>query len=293
MRKVFSILLLAITAAALLASCQKEITLPYRSIDPLLVIEASVNQDSAVVSLRRTVDMEALLDESPIVTDARVYLSYNGEEEVSFSYCDADSLYHPDIQFTGVPETDYTLTVESAGERYTSVSRMYKPAKIIDHGFRSMDFAGVKTWLYSATVQDTPGEDNYYVYYLYEDGERSMWNVLYDKGHDGEVLHFDIPMQIDDEKLEQMDGYSFLPVGGVAKFEVRSVDKKTYDYVYSLAVTMMTYGNPVNFFDGFDADGKPKRGLGFFSSYSSSSVEDVFNKEETFVDSSIKFPFEF
>ncbi|MCQ2146005.1 MAG: DUF4249 domain-containing protein [Bacteroidales bacterium] len=292
MRKIFSILLLAISALGIFSSCQKEITLPYRSIDPLLVIEARVNQDSAAVSLKRTVDMESLLEESPVVTDAKVSLLF-GDQCVSFSYSEADSLYHPDTEFAGVPGTTYTLDVEDHGNRYTSTSMMHSPVQIIDHGFRSMEIAGIKTWLYSATVQDTPGEENYYVYYFYEDGVASMWNVLYDKGHDGEVLHFDIPMQIEDENLESMEEYHFLPVGGEAKFEVRSVDKKTYDYVYSLAVTMMTYGNPVNFFDGMSSKGESIRGLGYFTSYSSSSISDFFNKEDTFVDSSFKFPFEF
>lgn len=290
MRKFFSILLLAILLEALLSSCQKEITLPYRSIDPLLVIEARVNQDSATVSLKKTVDMESPLEESTLVTNAKVSLHY-GNQNVPFSYSAADSLYHPDSEFAGVPGTSYTLEVEDSGNRYTSTSMMHSPVQIIDHGFRSMEIAGIKTWLYSATVQDTPAEENYYIYYFYEDGKQFSWDVLYDKGHDGEVLHFDIPFQIEDERLEEMDEFTFLPVGGVGTFEIRSVDKKTYDYVYSLAVTMMTYGNPVNFFDAVSSKGETIRGLGYFTSYYSSTVSDVFNKEDTFVDSRFQFPF--
>jgi len=288
MKKIFSILFLAIMCVCLL-SCQKEITLPYRSIDPVLVVEGKINQDGACISLKKTVDMEAQLASSEIVKDAKVCVEY-GNESVSFSQNPEDGAYYPNGDFVGVPGTTYTLKIESDGNVYTSSSRMNSPVEVIDHGFRCVDFAGLKTWMYSATVLDTPDEENYYVFYFYENDKIFSWDVLYDKGHDGEVLHFDVAIQMDDVVETGSEYFDTLPVGGKATLEIRSVDKKTYDYFYSLAVTMMTYGNALVDITGKDSEGEDVACLGFFSSFSSARMDEIFQREDTFVDSTIQYP---
>lgn len=247
----------------LLSSCEKEIHLPYRSIEPLVVIEGKINQDTAYVRVSRTRDMDDG-DRSTALLGADVRISVDGED-ILFRQ-DADSVYRPSVSLKGVPGKTYTLGVKIGAHEYSSVSSMMDTVRIDSFGFRSIVAAGVKVWLYSASFQDIPG-DNYYVYFLYKDGKVFAWDLFPDIGFEGGRIPIDIPVESDEEARTGEAPHDTIRDGESVRLEVRTVDRRTYDYMYSAVLTWMSSSNPVANFTTVSA-GSP-RALGYFSASSS------------------------
>lgn len=283
MKKLMTYIFSAILLVMLAASCQTEITMPYRSITPMMVIEGSVCQDSAVVYLTQSIDMEEPFEKMDSVSGASVRISYDGTELPLVEK--ARGVYGPEGEFHGKPGTAYTLKVSYEGNEYSSTSVMNPSITILKSGYRFMDIAGIKCWLYSATLLDTPGQDNYYVYYVYKHGEMTSWDILYDLGNDGGFIMVDVPIMTWDtipEGTELPEDFKMVENGDEVRVEIRSIDKKTYDYLYSLAVTIMTYANAAKDFTVKSDSATPPVCLGYFSSYSSVSTSEVFNSEVTY-----------
>lgn len=252
-------------------SCETEIDLPYRSVEPLYVIEGRVTNETTEVVITRTRDMEDKLPEDSL-SRAFVQISTNDGTTETLHY-GPDGCYRPANPFTGTPGTEYTLSVMLDGRTYTSSSYMNKGTQITGIRFRWLEVMNNARLFCSVTLTDDPDEANYYAYWMRRNGENYRWNVTTDKGYEGDILPIDIGCMTRDEAEEndEEDRDDILYDGDEIEVEVRVIDRRTYDYLYSIVLSESTAANPAENFTGGC--------LGYFSAYSTVRAKTVYTAE--------------
>ncbi len=181
-RKIY--LLLFMTLA--LCSCEKEINIDYRSIDPLYVVEGRVNNEAIEVLITRTRDMEEGAA-GPAVHDATVVLTATDGTTRELQYGE-DGYYRPADLLTGEPGETYSLSVAVGGNEFTSHSTMHGSVPIIEVYFHWMKVMSEKLLFCRFTIEDIAGQENYYHCRMYRNGEVYRWGIYYDRGLDGQLL---------------------------------------------------------------------------------------------------------
>lgn len=262
--------ILALSALVImLASCEKEISIDYNDVVPLLVIEGNVNNESVEVVISETRNMDDA--ENRIHTDALIYLSdSNGNIEVLD--CDPDGIYRSKSIREGIPGVTYTLEVTRDDKTYVSSSTMQNPVEIISAEFSWEDFMNTKMLYYTIEFADIVGEDNFYCYRMFRNGEPYRWSVLSDRGSNDEHILVDIACmseeQVNDGKEEDLD--DILNPGDEIMLEIQTIDKTTYDYLFSLLLSERTSTNPLPNFSGGC--------LGYFSAYGVSRINIIYDE---------------
>lgn len=263
-----------IAAAAcivLLAGCEKEIDIDYRSVEPEYVIEARVTNEKTEVLITRTRDMEDGR-KSAGVGGATVELSGSDGYSETLVYDSEKQRYLS--PHTGKPGTTYTVKVSLDGQQYTSTSTMPKSITISDMYFQWQKVLKEKMLFSRIEFQDIPDEDNYYCVRIYRNDENEYWDVFDDRGWEGELMTYNT-FFIAKEKGEKVkDGEEDVVIfeGDVLSAEVQVIDKRVYDYLYALILSERTSSNPAPHFTGGC--------LGYFSAYPASQYAVTFRKSQ-------------
>ncbi len=286
----------------LLGSCDKEISIDYRSIDPVTVIEGYISNEETSVLVTETRDMDDSVKVAGL-DDAIVTISGTDGTSELLSFDDSLRRYLSPSGLVGVPGITYTLSVTRGGAIYTSSSTMQNPPVIAEAGFFRLSLMGIPILVYMAKVEDIVGEENYYCYRMYHNGELYSWNVLNDKSDpDGDLTITVICMDsetfrpgsgdndgnTDANNADNNTDYStdtaadtdtgddgesiFISEGDEITLEVLSVDENVYDYLYSLGISGTASSNPIANFTG--------GALGYFSAHSLSRVSSIYSREE-------------
>lgn len=134
MKRTSYLLCISVLLTIIVAGCEKEIEMDYRTVEPQVVIEGRVTNETVSVLITTTRDME---DSVKVCgrDDATVILSDDKGFNEELLY-EADGRYRSPSQLTGAPGTAYTLTVETGGKIYTSSSVMQRQAVILSTAFR-------------------------------------------------------------------------------------------------------------------------------------------------------------
>ena len=119
-----------------LVSCEKELDFDYRDIDPILVIEASLDDLGARVSLTETTPMDQPMDRTRL-TDAVVTVEDLTAGDMLPLVPDEDGLYVS--QFAGVTGHEYRLNVRRGDKTYASECVM--PEKVV---IENMEFGWIR-----------------------------------------------------------------------------------------------------------------------------------------------------
>ncbi|MCD8072883.1 MAG: DUF4249 domain-containing protein [Alistipes sp.] len=252
-----------ITALCLLAftSCEKEISLPYRQVDPLYVIEGKVNSETMEVLVTQTKDMDD--GSSPVgIEGAAVDILGDDGSQYRLIY-GSDGFYRPETPAAGIPGTNYTLSVELDGHRFGSSSEMGNPVDIFQVYFQWLSVMNERVLFFTFVFRDIEGEENYYCYRLRRNEESYRWNVMHDRGNDGELVLMNVYCVAEKTAKEnkEEDWKDILYEGDHVELEIQTIDKRTYDYLYSVGLSERTSANPIDNFTGGC--------LGYFSAYSS------------------------
>ncbi|WP_295940632.1 DUF4249 domain-containing protein [uncultured Alistipes sp.] len=260
----FGLLLLA-------SACDKEIDIGYRSVEKMLVIEGHVTNEKTELLITRTRDMDDP-DKGGGVDGAEVVLTGNDGTSETLEY-NSDGYYRPSSELAADPGVTYNLSVTLDGKQYTSYSTMQRQATIRSADFKWVKIMSNRMLMYEVQVEDITGEENYYCYFMLRNGKSYRWNVFYDKGNADGVIMLDIRCMDEDTAKDNKreDWEDILYEGDAITFEVRSIDRRTYDYLYSLALSDRTSANPIDNFSGGC--------LGYFSAHSAVRDEAVFSYE--------------
>ena len=253
----------------LLASCEKEIFLDYRSIEKIVVIEGFISNETAKVMLTLTRNMEDSV-KTAAIEGAAITLSGSDGFSEAFEY--KDGYYYSPSGITGQAGITYTLSVVLDGQEYTSYSTMQRQAEIKSAAFDWVDIMGMKVLVYQVEITDIAGEENYYCYSMRRNGENYRWDVFSDRGYADDVIALDIFCMTDsDSEQTKEEKKHTLFDGDIITLEVKTIDRRTYDYLYSLGLSERSSANPINNFSGGC--------LGYFSAQSVVREETVFRNE--------------
>ncbi len=249
--------------AALFSACEDVVTVDLEAGDQQLVIDAWINnQDKPqVIRLVRT---SSYFDSSPspAVTGATVKVTdNNGTEFVFADSSNGDYIWTPPVGSTfGQVGNTYTLSIETEGKSYTSVSTMNRIMEIDSIGaeFREEDLGEEEGIYASLFATDPMGEGDAYWIKSYKNGrylsDPGQLNLAYDAGFtagarvDGVVFIVPIREGINPFGEEDEDGKAIAPfaTGDSIHVEVHSLTEEAFFFL-NAARTQMTLGDATLF----------------------------------------------
>lgn len=266
MKQVQRLLILLITLVSTY-SCEKEVMIDLQTIEPRLVIDASIgHMEPCVVRLTLTQDY---WDQNPPkgVRGAIVTLKdKTGNVEVLMNSGE-EGVYISTIK--GKIGETYTLTVEVEDEVYEATDQIPTMVPIDSAKLYKLDIAGDSYFYPIIWVTDPAEEENYYLYSFSINGNQTLQNkqVMSDKYYDGLVIDFLI--MFDKENNDDKE----LAVGDELEISLQSIGKGAYTYYNTLNPPGgVATSNPESNFTG-DV-------LGVFRTYSLDVVIKVLDEDD-------------
>lgn len=253
----FSLIILTIT---FLSSCKKDIEVDYHQVEPLYVVEASVSDSGMKARISLTNDMDNNSTMSQI-SDATVIITGSDGSSVTLPYV-SNGTYKSVA--TGIPGVEYRIDIDIDGHHFSSTSVMQEMPELNDFHFMWKTIIQQKLLMAEALFQDIPNQDNWYFIHLYRNDSGLRWAVKRDDvDPDGEL------QQLFSFGTEDSDDEDMLHEGDRMHLELRAIDKRTYDYFYSMQIMDNTGTNPIPNFTGGC--------LGYFSAYSEVTYNCIFH----------------
>ena len=271
--KVFSLLPPLFSFLFLFTSCEKEIDVDYHQVDRLYVAEGLVTQDGKTnrtnmpTYVRLTTTQDMTDNATNTITGATVVLSENGEVIDTLRYWRSGYYVSNCIGFKGCR---YTMDIYLDGHHFQSSSVMQSEPQLSSFRFVWKDVLTERMLFADLKIDDISGENNYYFMHIYRNGVGYRWAVMDDSHNPGGELQqlFSCTTERNLDKNDD-DG---LKDGDKIHVEVRSIDRRTYDYFYSLQVMQNSSTNPVQNFTGGC--------LGYFSACHIISYDTTFRRAD-------------
>lgn len=224
--------LVSVAMAVWVAGCEKELDFKYHDIEALTVIESTLTESGADVTIRLTTPMHEPMDRT-CLTDAQVTLNdlHTGESTV----LTADDLGHYRSGAAGVPGHEYLLTVSRDGKEYTSASLMRRAPKIEGLEFKwiSMPYDDVAALQVAFADSDPTAYGDCYWIRIYRNGEFYKWSTVQDDRSIDGILYDTVNTTRKDESAEDED--DLLVDGDEVRVTVAHVSKAFYDYLNAIS----------------------------------------------------------
>ncbi|TDW99912.1 DUF4249 domain-containing protein [Dinghuibacter silviterrae] len=173
-----------------LASCQKVITLPLKSVPPELDIQGDVTNlpGPYTVSLSQSVDFYAD-NVYPTVSGAVIKITDSTSGVTDSLTETAPGVYSTHL-LQGVPGHTYGLYVLSGGNTYTASSTMPAPVPLDSVTFSTNKRGGKSVIQPIPNFQDPAGIHNYYQFVVYVNGVQLQSTFVFDdRLSDGRYIH--------------------------------------------------------------------------------------------------------
>ena len=277
MRQHIYLLLLTLSLSHLLISCEKEIDIDYHQVNQLYVAEGIVAQSATAltnhtnkptyVRLTTTQDMTDNVSNGHNLTGATIVLSEDDYVIDTLHYW-RNGYYISDCQ--GYEGAKYTLDVYIDGHHFQSSSVMQAEPQFSSFRFVWKEVLTERMLFADLKLEDIKGQNNYYFMHIYRNGVGYRWAVMDDSHNPGGELQqlFSCTTERELDKNND-DG---LKDGDKIHLEIRSIDRRTYDYFYSMQVMQNSGTNPVENFSGGC--------LGYFSACSIISYSTTFRRAD-------------
>ena len=243
--------LIPLISLILLVSCEKEIEVDYHQVDPLYVVEASVSNNGTEVRVSRT---NAMDDNNGIsdISNATVTISSEDGQQWNIPY--SRNGFYRSSSLKGEAGTTYTIEVALDGQHFTSTSTMQRSPTLNKFRFVWMKVASERILFGDLRLQDIPNEDSWYFMHIYRNGIGYRWAVMRDDQNPNKELQ-----QLFTFFREGSSDKDVLQEGDKLHIEIRAIDQRAYDYLYSMQIMDNTGTNPISNFTGGC--------LGYFSAY--------------------------
>ncbi len=296
LKKKFS--LIAMAVMLLLSSCEKSISFRPNNSEPLLVVEATIeNGQSPQVILTNSVNYFSEITPdilaNSFIHQARVEISNGVQTQLLKEYTVPDangySLYYYSIDstspsaFMGELGKQYSLNIQVNGKTYTSATTIPLLKKKIDSLWwekapPNIDSQFVRVM---AKITDPPGYGNYVRYFTrvnrdpFWPGQNSSFD---DQIVDGTTYTVQIDQGINrNVEIEDEDTYNLFRKGDTVTVKQCNIDKATYDFWRTMEYSYASIGNPFS---------SPTRvlsnirggGLGYFGGYAAQYVTLIIPK---------------
>ena len=256
-------------------SCEKEIDIDYHQVAQLYVAEGLVTQDGSTnktnrptyVRLTTTQDMTDNVSNNHNLTGATIVLTEDGFVLDTLRYW-RNGYYISDYQ--GYEGSQYTLDIYIDGNHFQSTSVMQAAPQFSSFRFVWKDVLTERMLFADLKLEDIKGQNNYYFMHMYRNGVGYRWAVMDDSHNPGGELQqlFSCTTERNLDKNDD-DG---LKDGDKIHVEIRSIDRRTYDYFYSMQVMQNSGTNPVQNYTGGC--------LGYFSACNIISYDTTFRRAD-------------
>lgn len=242
----------------LFSSCEKVIDLELKKVDPIIVIEGTVSNQSEnhLVKISKTIPFDQLTRFKG-VKGAKVTLKSSAG--LSLSYIEISEGIYGSPRFRGMPGHTYTLDVLVEGKAYTAKSTMPFPVVPDSIGFKTLSFFGNSNVYPTVYYKDPPKVQNQYRYIVKINGKLQGDIVFEDRFNDGN--------EVSDVII--YDGEDDIKSGDIIDIEMQSIDRNVFKYFFALSQIDGNGGPPVapaNPVSNFD-----NGALGIFNACSKSS----------------------
>ena len=253
----------------LLLSCEKEIDIDYKNVDALYVAEAMVTQQGTTVRLTKTRSVDVNSRVGIFVKNAEVKVLMGNDIEDQLEYNELRGLYESSIM--AFPGFSYTIDIAIDGRHYTSTSTVLNAPEVANFRFVWKKMFSERMLFVDLHLHDIPNENNYYFMHLYRNGIGYRWAVMRDSENPGGELT-QLFSCTTERAMDENSDADALRDGDVIHLEVRSIDKASYDYFYSLQLATSSNTNPLpNFTGGM---------LGYFSAFQSYENDYTFHRSK-------------
>lgn len=244
----------------ILTACEKEIDIDYHQVEPIYVVEASVSDEGMVARISLSQDMDDNNTKSD-VSQAEVTVTGSDGGETHLRHT-SNGFYRADTK--GTAGVEYRIDISVDGHHFTSTSTMQKKPRLKQFHFVWQEVVGERFLVGELLFQDIPNEESWYFSHIYRNGLGYRWAVKRDDVNpNGELQQlFTIAREGSNDK-------DMLREGDELRLELRAIDQRSYDYLYSMQIMDNTGTNPIQNFTGGC--------LGYFSAYSQTTVELVFH----------------
>lgn len=251
-----------------LTSCEKEIPLDYHQVEPLYVAEATMTQEGTRVQVSTTQDVTVNSREGHYIDHATVVISCKKEdysEELTFT---RNGIYTS--TWKAKPGYTYDIDISVDGKHFTSSSTMQDAPVMNSFRFVWKKMLSEKILFGDLHIEDTKDKKSYYFMHIYRNGVGYRWAVMNDdKNPNGDLQQL---FQCSTERKMDEGDNDALHDGDKIRLEIRSIDKLSYDYLYSMQVMDNAGTNPIANFTGGC--------LGYFSAYYVVNYNYTFNRSE-------------
>ncbi|MFT4987179.1 MAG: hypothetical protein ACI86P_002141 [Flavobacteriales bacterium] len=258
-------ILILCLASLTLSSCETVIELDFNDADPILVIEATLTNESGPYLVKLS-ESAAFYDDNiyPPRTDATVIISDNLGNSETLSEL-APGSYLTEIT-QGSPGVTYTLSISTNGETFEASSTM--PEEIIPIDGLQVDFEeesifADEGYYVTAYLTDPPQEGNNYRLKFFRNGDPY---IFLDDVDSTETV--DTNLYLSNDKFfngnqVDVDFDNVVQVGDTVTIEVNHLDLSTFDYYRTLSDAILGGGvapsDPVSNFED--------KALGYFGAY--------------------------
>lgn len=280
MRNLYILLLLLLTL-----SCQKEIELDYRDIEPVVSIEGRVTNEQVYVLITRTRSMNDSVKSRGIGGAVVTISSEDGTEQLVYDA--RDGYYRPASGMKGVPGRTYRLDVTLDGHQYAATSTMPRQAPIVSTQFIWQSLLDNGMLMYEMWATDPePDVRNYYWYRVdrrakdpkvrqKQGTDAYRWSSFDDRGAINARIYRDIMCvneeMMDGQDIEDDQLKSILFDGDTITLQLMTIDRAMFEYYQSLSVGQRMGANPISNISGGC--------LGYFAAGSVSHADSViYNK---------------
>ena len=280
MRNLYTLLLLLLTL-----SCQKEIELDYRDIEPVVSIEGRVTNEQVYVLITRTRSMNDSVKSRGIGGAVVTISSEDGTEQLVYDA--RDGYYRPASGMKGVPGRTYHLDVTLDGHQYAASSTMPRQAPIVSTQFIWQPLLDNGMLMYEMWATDPePDVRNYYWYRVdrrakdpkvrqKQGTDAYRWSSFDDRGAINARIYRDIMCvneeMMDGQDIEDDQLKSILFDGDTITLQLMTIDRAMFEYYQSLSVGQRMGANPISNISGGC--------LGYFAAGSVSHADTViYNK---------------
>lgn len=251
-----------------LTACEKEIPLDYHQVEPLYVAEASITQEGTKVRMTTTQDVTDNSQNSHNIENATIVIGCKKLYYTETLKYSANGFYTSTLR--AQPGYTYDITIDVDGKTFTSSSTMQEAPVVNSFRFVWKKVLSERFLFADLHIQDTPDQNSYYFMHIYRNGVGYRWAVMSDeKNRNGDLQQL---FQCCTESDMDEGDSDALQDGDIITLEIRSIDKLSYDYLYSMQVMDNAGTNPIANFTGGC--------LGYFSAYYVISRQQTFYRAE-------------
>ena len=220
-----------------------------------------------------TRNMDGVLTADNYVNNAIVTVRAEGSEWLDTLKSRGHGMYS--LFYFAYEGTEYEVDINIDGKHYTSTSKMHSAPVVSSFRFIWKEAMGEKILFADLRLEDIPDENNYYFMHLYRNGVGYRWAVIDDRSNPGAELQ-QLFSCFTKRQMDKGTDSDVIQEGDRLYLEVRSIDRRAYDYLYSLQLMDNTGTNPIaNFSGGL---------LGYFSAFQQVTIETAFHLDDAVTD---------